>query len=173
MCQVAHSIRSGGAAVLAQSHFLEMEVKFTSRSVLEGTSSGGARRDTAVAANGSVPSLRPSFHPSRPAGCNSGPLPPQPLRDSPPQLRHRREPRFVEGVKKERRERGGGHQETARGQEGENSLTSSGVASEELFRRGIITPLMTARARREEGTFAFGGFSPVFCELSLRRSGFS
>ena len=75
VCQVAHSIRSGGAAVLAQSHFLEMEVKFTSRSVLEGTSSGGARRDTAVAANGSVPSLRPSFHPSRPAGCNSGPLP--------------------------------------------------------------------------------------------------
>ena len=44
--------------------------------------------------------------------------------------------------------------------EGENSLTSSGVASEELFRRGIITPLMTAGARREEGKF--GGFGPVF-----------
>ena len=73
---------------MAQSHFLKMEVKFTSRG---GGGGGGVLERTAEATpTDATPSPQtgpfpPSFHPSRPAGCNSGPPPPPPpLRDSPP-----------------------------------------------------------------------------------------
>ena len=79
------------------------------------------RRRRALPQTGLFPS---SFHPSRPAGCNSGPL-----RDS--SSSSTRNPRIVEGVREERTKEG--TPETARGTNYERRHRV----------RGIITPLMT------------------------------
>ena len=62
----------------------------------------------------------------------------------------------------ERKEGGGGR--------GRRHGTSSGVASEELFRRGITTPLMTLEKKLEPQGPKLGEFSQVFRERSLRQN---
>ena len=103
-------------AVLAQSHFLKMEVKFTSRSAAAAAavSSNEQRgRDTVPTAKGSALSLRPSLLPSV-SPCMRDVILGR-RREILLLLRHRREPRLVEGLKEEE---GSDGEKTKRGREG-------------------------------------------------------
>ena len=145
--------------MLAQSHFLKMEVKFTSRSAAAAAavSSNEQRgRDTVPTAKGSALSLRPSLLPPV-SPCMRDVILGR-RREILLLLRHRREPRLVEGLKEEE---GSDGEKTKRGRE-------------QLFRRGIITPLMTeggSKSKREAEGGKLGKFSPVFRERSLRQIG--
>ena len=104
-------------AVLAQSHFLKMEVKFTSRSAAAAAavSSNEQRgRDTVPTAKGSALSLRPSLLPPV-SPCMRDVILGRRREILLLLLRHRREPRLVEGLKEEE---GSDGEKTKRGREG-------------------------------------------------------